>query len=74
MAEIVLTDHVKYRLLEREIDTHEVKKIAKNGKTTKTESNGTITKVGVCSNGKTLVVILIIKGNKIIIKTAYYGN
>ena len=74
MTQIVLTDHVKYRLLEREIDTHEAKKIARKGKITKTELNGTITKVGVCSNGKSLVVVLIIEGNKIIIKTAYYGN
>ena len=32
MAEIVLTDHVKYRLFEREIDTHEARKIVKKRK------------------------------------------
>ena len=74
MAEIVLTNHVQVRLLERGIDTHEAKKIAKNGKVTKTESDGTLTKEGVCGNGKILTVVLIKQGNKIIIKTAYYGN
>ena len=74
MAEIVLTDHVKYRLFEREIDTHEAKKIVKNGKITKTDPDGTITQSGLCSNGKILTVVSIKEGNKIIIKTAYYGN
>lgn len=74
MAEIILTDHAKYRLLEREIDVHEAKKIAKNGRIIKNESDGTITKVGVCNNSKSLVVVSIKEKGKIIIKTAYYGN
>lgn len=74
MAEIILTDHVKYRLLEREIDVHEAKKIVKNGQVTKSESSSTIKKVGVCSNGGSLTVISKKEGNKIIIITAYYEN
>ena len=74
MVQIVITDHAKYRLLERGIDVHEAKKIAKNGKVTKSEFDGTLTKVGLCSNGKSLTVVSIKQGNKIIIKTAYYGN
>ena len=75
MAEPKLTNHGKDRLLERGIDTHEVKKIAKNGKITKTEPDGTIIKEGACGNGKLLSVVIIKKGkNKIIIKTAYYAN
>lgn len=74
MAEIIVTDHAKYRLLEREIDVHEAKKVVRNGKITKTKFDGTITKEGVCSNGKSLSVVFIKEGNKIIIKTAYYGN
>ena len=74
MAEIVLTDHVKYRLFERGIDAHEAKKIAKNGKITKTESDGTLIKAGACNDGRILSVVSFKEGNKIIIKTAYYGN
>lgn len=74
MAEIVITDHAKYRILERKIDVHEVKKVAKNGKITKTESDETTIKMGQCSNGKSLMVVSKKEGNKIFIKTAYYGN
>ncbi len=74
MAEIVLTDHAKYRLLERKIDVHEAKKIAKNGRVTKTESDGTMIKVGLSSSGKLLEVVCRREENNIIIKTAYYEN
>lgn len=74
MAEIAVTNHAKYRFLERGIDVHEAKKIAKNGQVTKTESDGTIIKTGVCSNGRLLVVVSTVERNKIIIKTAYYEN
>ena len=74
MAEIIVTDHAKYRLLERDVDVHEAKKIASNGKVTKTESGGTITRTGTCSNGQSLIVVSKKEGNKIIIITAYYEN
>ena len=49
-------------------------RLLKKGKVTKTDPDGTITQTGICSNGKILVVVSIKGGNKIIIKTAYYGN
>ncbi len=74
MAEVILTNHIKYRLYERNIDVHDTKKIAKNGKVTKTDIDGTITKHGICSNGRPLSVVTIEINNKLIIKTAYYED
>jgi hypothetical protein len=74
MAEVILSDHAKYRLLERQIDTHEAKKVAKSGKVTKTQPDGTIIKTGVCSNGKFLTVAILKVGNKVVIKTVYYED
>ena len=72
MAEVVLTNHVQYRLHERGIDSHEVKQIAKNGNVTKREVDGIIREGLSSITGKNLRVISIIRNNKIIIKTAYY--
>jgi hypothetical protein len=74
MAKVTLTNHAITRLFEREIDTGDVKRIAKFGQVTKTESNGTITRVGLSSNGKQLIVKSKQEGVNIIIKTAYYGD
>jgi hypothetical protein len=75
MTRIILSDHAKCRLIERGIDVHEVNRIAKNGAITKKDADGTITKSGICSNGKRLLVVLITENTKIVIKTAYYhGN
>ena len=74
MAEIIVTDHAKYRLLERGVDVRETKKIANNGKVTKIESDGTITRMGMCDNGLPLTVISKKEGNRIIIKTANYEH
>ena len=74
MAEVVLTNHVQYRLYEREIDAHEAIKIAKDGKITKRSSDGSIIREGICANGKKLFVVSILRGNKILIETAYYDK
>lgn len=74
MSEIILTDHVKTRILERGIDVHEVKQAVKNGKVTKTESNAIITKERVLSDNRVLAVVFKRERSKIVIITAYYGN
>ncbi|OGI67529.1 hypothetical protein A3A05_00125 [Candidatus Nomurabacteria bacterium RIFCSPLOWO2_01_FULL_41_12] len=72
MAEIILTNHVQSRLLERGIDVHEAKQTAKNGKITKKENNGKITKERILYDGRVLVVVFKQEMSKIIIITAYY--
>jgi len=74
MAEVKISNHCIYRFMERGIDVHEAKKIAKNGVVTKSESNGTLTKQGICGNGRTLEVVVIVGTRDIIIKTAYYAD
>lgn len=74
MAEVILTNHVQSRLLERGIAVHETKQTAKNGKITKTENNDIITKERTLSNGRVLVVVFKQEISKIIIIIAYYGN
>ncbi|MEK7185706.1 MAG: DUF4258 domain-containing protein [Patescibacteria group bacterium] len=74
MAEIILTNHVKYRLLERGISAHEVKKIAKNGQIIKIEASGIMKKAGVCSDGQRLVAVVKNYKNKIIVLTTYFKN
>ena len=73
MVVIILTDHAKYRLLERGISAHEVKKIAKNGQTIKVEANGIMIKMGMY-NDQQLSVVIKKYSNKIIILTLYYEN
>ena len=74
MPKIVLTNHVKLRLLERNIDVHDIKMVVVNGKVTKTEPDGTLIKVGICDDKKTLAVVYMSIGSKFIIKTAYYES
>jgi hypothetical protein len=74
MSEVILTDHVKTRILERGIDVHEAKQTVKNGKVTKTENNAIITKERVLGDNRVLVVVFKQERSKIIIITAYYGN
>lgn len=74
MAGIILTIHVQTRLIERGIDVHEAKQTVKNGKITKNENNGTITKERALHDGRVLVVVFKQEMSNIIVKTAYYGN
>ncbi len=74
MAEVIVTDHVIYRLLERGIDVHEAKKVAKSGHIAKPDSCVKITSKGKSTNGRLLEVVSVKKDNKIIIITAYYGD
>lgn len=73
MAEPILTIHGKYRLLERGIDVHEAKKIAKSGKITKKQLNDTIIKEGIV-DGKKLFVVTSNNKKGITIITAYYES
>ena len=72
MVKIILTNHAKYRLLERGIDTHQVKKIIKNGSIVKISSDGTIVVKGLSDGGKFIEVVYFKNGNNLVIKTAYY--
>jgi len=72
MVKIILTNHAKYRLLERGIDTHQVKKIIKNGSIVKINSDGTIVVKGLSDGGKFIEVVYFKNGNNLVIKTAYY--
>ena len=74
MAKVVLSNHVQYRLYEREIDAHEAIRIAKDGKVTKRSLDGSIIREGMCSNGKKLFVVSILQGSNIVIETAYYDK
>lgn len=74
MADVAVTNHAKYRFMERGISVHEAKKIAMSGQILKREIDGTLVKNGICSNGRLLVVVSTKEANKIIIKTAYYEN
>jgi len=74
MKNIILTNHAKYRLFERGIDVHQVKKVVKNGSIVKSDLDGTMTIKGVTDNGKTLEIIGHKQNNKFIIKTAYYAS
>lgn len=74
MVNIILTDHAKLRLFQREIDVHEAKYIAKNGKITEIQIDGTIVKTGTLSNGKKIEIAIIKAKNKLIIKSVYYED
>jgi len=74
MAEVAVTNHAKYRFIERGISVHEAKKIAKSGQIINREVDGALVKNGICNNGKLLTVVSVKEANKIIIKTAYYEN
>jgi hypothetical protein len=74
MADVSITDHAKYRLLERCIDVHEAKMVAKNGEIKSVQSNGSIVKRGKVSNGNILNVVTVRSGSRIIVKTAFYEN
>lgn len=74
MAEIILTDHAKYRLFQRGISAHEVKKIAKNGQIIKIEAGGIMKKAGMCSEGQRLVTVVKNYKNKIVVLTIYFKN
>lgn len=74
MAQVILTDHATFRLLERGVDVHEAKKVAKTGAIIKTDFNGIMTKSGISSNSKSITVVCKKEGNKIVIITAYYAN
>lgn len=74
MPRVELTNHAKYRLMEREIDVHQAKKVAKNGSVVKQDSDGTIVVKGTTDQGKILKVVYKIENNKLIIITAYYAN
>ncbi len=77
MSEIILTHHVKSRLIERSVPVHDAKSIAKNGKTIKITTDGLIKKKGVSYDGR--VIIVVCQETKypkhvIIIVTAYYDD
>ncbi len=69
---VILTNHAKYRLLERGIGVHDVKNIAKNGEIVKSEENGIIKKRGFAHDEKNLIVISREEKGEIVIISAYY--
>lgn len=73
MPEVILTDHVKSRFIERNVDIHEAKQAAKNGVIIKTE-NGIIKRRRELGEGRVIRVVCKQEGSKIIIITAYYEN
>lgn len=77
MSEIVLTEHVKFRLMERSVSVHDARKIAKSGKIIKNLDGGLVKKEGLSSSGKIIVVVCKetkYPKNVIVVVTAYYGN
>ena len=74
MTQVILTDHATFRLLERGVDVHEAKKIAKLGTIIKSNSNGIMIKSGITGNKKSVMVVCKKEGKKIVIITAYYAN
>ena len=74
MIKIVLSGHAKYRLLERNVDVHEAKKVAKYGKII-SENKGKIKKEGIYDKNKKIIVVCKnLSENVILLITVYYGN
>ena len=72
MVNVFLSLHGQTRAIERKIDIHEAKKIAKQGKIVKIDKDGSLIKEGVV-NGRKLMVICKDLGKKgIMIITTYY--
>jgi len=77
MSEITLSNHAKYRLMERGLSVHDIKKIAKSGKIIKVLEDGQFKMEGLCNNGKKAIVVCKktnYSRNDIVIITAYYAN
>jgi hypothetical protein len=74
MVEVILTNHLVVRFLDRGFDISVIIRIAKNGKIVKTEPDGTIVVIGKDYNGRNIKVALIQRGRKIIVKSAFYEN
>ena len=74
MIQIVLTNHAKYRLLERNIVVSQIKKMVKDAPRTKRESDDTISTRAALADGRVVKVFYKLAGNKIIILTAYYAD
>ena len=74
MTKIILTNHAKYRLLERSIGAHGARKVAKTGRVINIDLDGIITRKGLLDNGRPLIVKTKESGKNIIIITAYYGD
>jgi len=75
---VILTNHVKCKLLERNIDVSTAKRVAKNGKKTSGGMEGIIIKKEILEGDRVLKVLIKEmfggKVKKIIIITAYYED
>jgi hypothetical protein len=69
----VLTNHAKYRILERGVSVSEIKIVIKNPDRQKSDKYGMLV-ARKRVNNKTLEVVFKIQGNSYIIITAYYEN
>jgi len=71
---VVISNHAIYRINEREISSHDVRKIAKNGNIIKENNDGSLIKRGKSFNGRNLTVIVKCYNTDVVVITTYYEN
>lgn len=72
---IELTNHAKYRLMERQIDVGQAKSVVKSDLKTNSRSSGKVVVSAVVANGRTVeVVYQRLSKSSVIILTAYYAS
>jgi hypothetical protein len=74
VVQVVLSHHAIIRFLERGVDPHEIKKIAKTGKIVNINDRGIIKKRGILCNERPVIVVCKEVSNKIIVITVYYED